>query len=54
MSEELYNLACIHEEYLKIAEKKNKKDLKSLEFILELNKKVGFDEILIREGYESY
>ena len=33
---------------------KKKSTFKALEFILELNKSIKIDEILIREGFESY
>ncbi len=52
--QEVYNLSEFSKVFKKIDKDKKGSTLKTLEFVLEVNKSIGFDEILIREGYETY
>jgi hypothetical protein len=54
MDIETYNLKDLEINFKKLQTDKKKGSFKTLEFILELNRQVGIDEILIREGFEIY
>ncbi len=54
IEQQVYNLSDFSSLFKKIDKDKKGSTLKSLEFVLEVNKSIGFDEILIREGYETY
>ena len=54
IEQEIYNLSEFSTVFKKIDKDKKGSTLKALEFVLQVNKAIGFDEILIREGYETY
>ena len=54
MQIQTYDLANLENDFKKVQTDKKKTNLKAIEWVLELNKNINMDKILLRQGLESY